>query len=103
MIIRLLVLLLLPLILLLIWRRFTRGEGETAGALDYGLLGLSLVILAGLGVMALTQDFGRPGDVYEPARVIDGQVVPGTSRPADGEGGEAAPAADEGAERQAAD
>lgn len=83
MIIRLLVLLLLPLILLLIWRRFTRGEGETAGALDYGLLGLSVTVLIGLGIMALTQDFGRPGDVYEPARVIDGKVVPGTTRPGD--------------------
>jgi hypothetical protein len=82
-IIRLLVLLLLPLILLLIWRRFTRGEGETAGALDYGLLGLSVTVLIGLGIMALTQDFGRPGDVYEPARVIDGKVVPGTTRPSD--------------------
>lgn len=83
MIIRLLVLLLLPLILLLIWRRFTRAEGETANAMDYGLLGLAVVILAGLGFMALTQDFGRPGDIYEPPRVIDGKVVPGTTRPAD--------------------
>lgn len=81
MIIRLLVLLLLPLILLLIWRRFSRAEGETAGPLDYGLLGVSVAILIGLGVMALTQDFGRPGDIYEPARVIDGKVVPGASRP----------------------
>ena len=66
-----------------------------AGALDYGLLGLSIVVLAGLGVMALTQDFGRPGDVYEPARVIDGKVVPGTTRPADGN--------EAGPETQAAD
>lgn len=80
MIIRLLVLLLLPIILYLIWRRFSRGEDERAGPLDYGLLGLSVAILVGLGALALTQG-GDPGDEYVPARVIDGKVVPGTMAP----------------------
>lgn len=82
MIIRLLVLLLLPIILYLIWRRFRRGEDERAGPLDYGLLGLAVVILGGLAVLALTQG-GEPGDEYLPARVIDGKVVPGTIAPKD--------------------
>lgn len=82
MIIKLLVLLLLPIILYLIWRRFTRGEGETPGVLDYGLLGLSVVILVALGGLALTQG-GDAGDRYVPARVIDGKVVPGTIVPKD--------------------
>ena len=80
MIIRLLVLLLLPIILFLIWRRFRRGEGETAGPIDYGLLGLAVAILVGLGVMAMTQG-GDPGDEYVPPRVIDGKVVPGHIAP----------------------
>ncbi len=80
MIIRLLVLLLLPIILFLIWRRIRRSEDETAGIIDYGLLGLAVVILVGLGAMALNQG-GSPGDEYVPPRVIDGKVVPGHIAP----------------------
>lgn len=80
MIIRLLVLLLLPIILFLIWRQFRRGGDETPTVLDYGLLGLAVVIVIGLGAMALTGG-GQPGDEYVPPRVIDGKVVPGHIEP----------------------
>lgn len=97
MIIRLLVLLLLPIILFLIWRRFRRGEEETAGPVDYGLLGLAVVIVIGLGVMALSTG-GQPGDEYVPPRVIDGEVVPGHIAPRQAQEPQAQPQPQDGGE-----
>jgi hypothetical protein len=72
--------LLLPFLAYLIYARLTRRTGLNdapwlgLGAAGVGLLAVSLVtwsILSG----------SEPGETYVPARVEDGEVVPGTTEP----------------------
>lgn len=85
--------LLLPSLLYVLWHAFIgRKRAQTAdAATERGLraapwhwLGLAGLALMGLSLVVFADLSGAPpGSVYEPARIIDGKVVPGYSTPAE--------------------
>lgn len=80
---------LLPLLaptLIYIWLKSRNGAGVRAAVEDAPWMWLAVAggVFVGVIVVALALTSGGPTDsVYQPARVIDGQVVPGEVVPRD--------------------
>lgn len=74
-------LLILPLALYLLWRRWEarRGRGVRDRATPWAMLAVAGLMLVVLSLVASTLfDGGRPGSIYRPTTVeSDGTVVPG--------------------------
>jgi hypothetical protein len=76
----------LPAIGWYVWRRFVAKphppapSGWRAAPWHWLAVAGAALVAAVLGVTALTGG-GRPGEVYAPARIEDGRVVPGETKP----------------------
>ena len=76
--------LVLPALVWYLWQQFRlRRPGESDARKGWAAAPWPQLSVAGLVLLALTLGSiallvgGTPGEVYEPARVIDGEVVPG--------------------------
>ena len=78
--------LVLPFVGWILWRRLSRSAQHPSQSMreaPWHWLGLAGVVLVAvtLGSIALFTG-GTPGEVYQPPRVVDGEVLPGRHRPA---------------------
>lgn len=77
--------LVLPALVWYLWHQFRpQRPGETASKKGWAAAPWPQLSVAGVVLLALTLGSiallvgGSPGEVYQPARVIDGEVVPGS-------------------------